>query len=570
MRGSSQHVSCRVGFWVAIAAVLFIVSWRLCVIACQRHLLAVATEVGSIAQSKEEMINEELVPSSDGHGLIFFQETETGLGTYFYDNASGNSKLLFEQRENGFNGFLGSVAWSPDNRLLACAFKNDADPQHPKREIDIYDGISGETVLKIDALWDSRFIWLSSSSFAYTKHNGAWLVFKHKPDGNWLQTQVVRKFGRDDYLYNLMAISPHAVAWEQENEVWTHDLTTGVETKIWPAINTLYGFTYDGDTGDFLLNSKDESGLITIRFRPPRLGEKQGTILETNRDYGRTRHVNLHIEQGLYSFTIMTGTNSESIRFVWDGMVEYYKLAGDYVYFTGNRANGPPGIWQYNIKSKEARSLDSGLKRKFKYTKMVTPIGGMVTNAEGKQMNYHVWTPAHVSPGKKYPLIIGQTHYMWFSYQQVAANGGYYFASADRLSWLAGLDDWGADVMGLYEILAKNPNIDTNRVYLFATSAESRYLSLLVSEKPDLWKGFILFNPVAKPDLSSAHLSRMFIVGGIDDGNAVEWLTKYQDEAARDGIPVKLILQDGVQHITRSIATERERTRQFARFLMEN
>jgi dipeptidyl aminopeptidase/acylaminoacyl peptidase len=281
------------------------------------------------------------------------------------------------------------------------------------------------------------------SSFAYTRYNGAWLVFDQKADGNWVQRQVVNKFGRDDYLYNLMAISPHMVAWEQENEVWTHDLTTGAEAKIWAATNTLYGFTYDDDTGDFLLNCSDENGPLSICFRPPRVWDKQGAVLSVTRNDNREKYADLSEDHGLYSFAIKSSTNSEPTHFIWEGMVEYYKLAGDYLYFTGNLANGPPGIWQYNIKSKEVRCLDSALKANFKYTTMVTPEDGMGTNAGGKQINYHIWAPIHVSPGKKYPLIIGQTHYMWCSYQQVAANGGYYFASADRLSWWDGLNDWG-------------------------------------------------------------------------------------------------------------------------------
>jgi hypothetical protein len=80
----------------------------------------------------------------------------------------------------------------------------------------------------------------------------------------------------------------------------------------------------------------------------------------------------------------------------------------------------------------------------------------------------------------------------------------------------------------------------------------------------------ILFNPAGLPDLSNARLSKMFIIGGRDDGNAVKQLTQYQDEAARVGVPVKLILQIGAQHVARSIATERGREQQFARFLVEN
>lgn len=574
MRHSSQNYSRRTGLRLAVGTVLLVVGWHLCVIARQRHLLAVATEVGSIAQSKEELINEELVPSGDGRGVVFFQETETGIGTYFCDTASGRSKLLFEQNENGYSGQFGMLAWSPDNRLFACAVLSDPNPLRPKREIILYHGDSGEVAAKVEAagyLVESKLIWLSPHSFAYSTYNQAWLVFEEKTAGNWSQTQAIKRFA-DGELKNLAAISPHAMAWQQGDEVWSYDLATGVAEKLWgTATNKLNSFTYSAETGNLLLNCSDANGPLSICFRPPRLRDTPGTILDMTRGVTRTRSVDLRMEQGHYAFTITPATNSEPTHFVWDGMVEYYKLAGDFLYFTGNPPDAPPGIWQYNINTRTARCLASGLKGNFKYTSMVVPMGGIGKNAAGKEMSYHLWSPAQVVPGKKYPLILGQAHYMWFSYPQVAANGGYYFAAADRLSWWAGLADWGADVMGLYEILAKNPNIDTNRIYLFATSAESSLLSQFVAEKPDLWRGVILFNPVVEPDLSQAHLSTMFIVSGKDDdNNTLAGLSKYQAEAAKAGIPVKLIVQDGVQHITRSIATERERTKQFARFLLEN
>ncbi|HKW30919.1 MAG TPA: hypothetical protein VJT54_16420 [Verrucomicrobiae bacterium] len=494
MNGSSKHDSRWTGIGLAAGAVLFVIGWRLCVIASQpAHWSAIATEIGSIPLPKEELNAQEVVPSNNGHGLIFFKETETGLGTYFWDAAIGKSKFLFEQREKWYAGDLGIVAWSPGDTFFACAFKSDPDPgrQQPTRDINIYDGNTGEAEMKITALWDSRFTWLSSNSFAYTRYNQTWLVYEQKSKGNWVQTQVVNKFG-DGRLNNLTPVSPHA------------------------------------------------------------------------------SYADLNLVNGQYVFTIKASANSEPAHFVWKGTVEYYKQAGDYLYFTGNPINGPPGVWQYNIKSGEVQCVDSGFEGHFQYAKMVTPISGTITNASGEQMSYHVWAPAHVSPGKKYPLIIGQTHYMWYSYEQVAANCDCFFAFADRPSWWDGLSHWTTDVTSLYAILAKNPNIDTNRVFLFATSAESSQLSGFVAEDPGLWKGVILFDPVAEPDLSEAHLSKMFIASGTFDENDTKALIKYQDEAAKSGVAVRLGLQDGVQHITRSIASERERTRDFARFLVEN
>ena len=566
-----KHASRKRGLWLAVGSVMFVVGWRLCVIASQpAHLLAIASEVGSIALPKEELNAEELVPSSDGHGLVFFQETETGLGTYFWDAAIGKSKYLFEQREKWYAGELGIVAWSPDDRFFACAFKSDPGTREPTRDINIYDGTSGEPVMKITALWDSKFTWLSSHSFAYTRYNQTWLVYEQKADGNWVQTQIVNRFGDGD-LNNLTAIPPHSVAWQHGGDIWTYDFTSGDSEKIWESTtNILLSFTYSEETGNFLLECNDENGPLSICFRPPRSWEKQGTILSMTRNSNRARYADLSLDHGRYSFIIKTKANSEPLHFVWSGAVEYYKFAGDYLYFTGNLPDGPPGIWQYNIESKEVQCLDSCLKGHFQYTKMVIPILGLGTNASGEPMSYHVWAPAHVSPGTKYPLILGQTHCMWFSYEQVAANGEWFFAFVDRPSWRDGLSNWKKDVMGLYSVLAKNPNIDTNRVFLFATSAETHYLSQLVAEKPDLWRGVILFDPTAEPDSANAHLSEMFIASGTFDENDAKALTKYQDEATKAGVPVKFILQDGVQHITRSIATERERTRQFARFLIEN
>ena len=89
-------------------------------------------------------------------------------------------------------------------------------------------------------------------------------------------------------------------------------------------------------------------------------------------------------------------------------------------------------------------------------------------------------------------------------------------------------------------------------------------------ERPDLWRGAILINPIALPDLLLLHNQRLFILDGKDQVHVADGLTKYKDIATRLGIPVRLVLQKGAGHIPRSVATERERTVEFARFLVEN
>ncbi len=284
------------------------------------------------------------------------------------------------------------------------------------------------------------------------------------------------------------------------------------------------------------------------------------------------RRVELSLNQGRYDFRIRLDPQAAPVHFIWNGMVEYYQLAGNHVIFAGNPPGEPPGIWEYDIPSKAVTLIATGLKHKFVHAALSVPECFTDTNNAGKAFSYHVWHPIHYSKGQRHPLIIGQFHYMWFFYPQIAANAGYYFATADRVSWWDGINDWPSDVMRIHDILKDDPEIDTNRVYLIGTSAESFYLSRLASERPELWRGVILLNPASLPPLAGSSMSEMFVAGGMDDADGAPpaTLIKYQTEAAKKGISTRLILQNGVQHITRSVATERERAKSFAQFLLDN
>ena len=75
--------------------------------------------------------------------------------------------------------------------------------------------------------------------------------------------------------------------------------------------------------------------------------------------------------------------------------------------------------------------------------------------------------------------------------------------------------------MALYTMMTKNPNIDTNRVFLFGTSWDADFLSQIIAGKPDLWRGAILFGPGGLPGLSYLHKKKLLIIAGRNDGDAV-------------------------------------------------
>ena len=131
------------------------------------------------------------------------------------------------------------------------------------------------------------------------------------------------------------------------------------------------------------------------------------------------------------------------------------------------------------------------------------------------------------------------------------------------------IENWGADAMAMYEVLAKNPNVDTNRIFLWGRSMETGYLCQLLAEKPNLWKGVILFDPGGLPDLEGLRGKKLFIITGNDADNA-KYLKKYQDQAAAAGVSLTLILQENTMHVSDTISSERARTIEFAKFLDEN
>lgn len=74
-------------------------------------------------------------------------------------------------------------------------------------------------------------------------------------------------------------------------------------------------------------------------------------------------------------------------------------------------------------------------------------------------------------------------------------------------------------------------------------------------------------NPVSTPDPSTVRISRMLILDGTDDGDAIKRWTDYQNKAALEGITVKLAFVEGAQHVSHSTANEHKKSEEFARFL---
>jgi hypothetical protein len=563
------------GVLCAVAAVLLLLGWRGLVWANRpAHVLDIARELGSIGQFKDD-----LYPNKSGTRLVYTQDTMSGAGLFFCNVATGKAKLLCELKESEFDWRrFGMLGWSPDDSKFAYALPATKD----KIFICVGNAESGEIMAKVEAPGNlAELAWLTTNSFAYLlAYYQVLAVVAQQPDGQWAES---RNFGLvyqgEGSARNLVATSPNSVAWSNGTNIWALDFHAATPKIIWHGTtNQLLAITYSREENELLLNCTDETGQYLIRFDPAknwvasagRVGDLRQTIPHITWFNG-PRYACRRNDGGTNTFFIKRGVNTPPARLSWPGAVRTFALSGDHLYVAGSVGGEPAGIYDYDASSGELRFVISSVKSPLHYAKSVSPIDGVLTNEQGRLISYHLWRPAAIALQKKYPLIIGQTPYIWMPFPQIAASQGYCFVFIERPDWFGGLENWSDDVMAVHHRLAEDPNVDTDRVFLYGASAETAYIGQLLEEKPDLWRGVITFSPSGLPNLSTTRVSSMLIVVGKEEGEAVtqRWL-KYQDDAASIGIRINLVFQNGAQHISRSITTELERAENLAKFLNEN
>ncbi len=534
-----------------------------------------ATEFGSIAQYKD------LYPNKAGTRIVCTEDMETGAGLFFSEVAGGKTKQLCVLDEKDFDWQrFGMLGWSTDDSYFVYAL-----PPDRKSRVDnlfICDGKTGQMAAKIEAPANlAGLAWLSPRSFAYlTLYYQFVKVVEQKDKGLWVETHDFgRVYSGEGSAQDLVAISPNSMAWHNGTNIWELDLNASVPHIIWQGhTNRIMDLAYSAERGELLLNCADEKGRYLIRFNPSREqseeGGRIGDPLHPVQNMARLNgpsYAYLSNDRGTNTFCIKMDGQETLALLPWPGAIRTYTFSGDNLYVAGNLESDPAGIYHYDVKNQMLDRIVSSLKQPWVYARFVEPVDGVFANEAGTLASYHVWRPVNISPHKKYPLILSQTPYAWSSFPQIAANAGYYYALVDRPGWFDGIERWSDDVMALYNIMAKDANVDTERVFLYAASAETEYSCQLLAEKPDLCRGLIYFSPVAPPPLSNTRMSSMLMVVGEDEGEAVvqKW-KKYQDDASEAGIQVTLDFVSGAKHISRSIAAEREHALQLAKYLTEN
>jgi predicted esterase len=155
------------------------------------------------------------------------------------------------------------------------------------------------------------------------------------------------------------------------------------------------------------------------------------------------------------------------------------------------------------------------------------------------------------------------------------ATCGAFVVIIDRAGWFKGIEQWGENVLGVTQKLAQNPSIDAGRIYLFGASAETAYMSNVLTNSAGLWKGAIFLNPTGLPDFSKSPnpLSvqprpRILISAGAEE-RPEQFFKQYQTAALDSGVLVEYVIHPGESHHLIGNAAQFERSKAIMHLIFE-
>jgi len=554
------------------------------------NLEQVAREAGSIG--KFVGVPE---PNHAGTKILFAETTETGVGMFFCEIPGGHRRLLYVQPEKGYHvhdiNFLG---WSPDDKLFAYCRRTAT------REVVICDGLTGEGLVT-NPVSQTIYtgLWLTPRDLVYLDRHqdlreirqvdGTWRrpnrfkSFKSSPESQPDQTGIpADETAPSTTPITGLTAADGAVVWQQGGDLWRCSYDADAPAKIWASspTNTLLEFSWSPKVHQYLLHCQDQQGEFLATYLPGR-GDLPAQYSELARitDSPATNIVSLAGGNG-FACQIKTRAGGrglwikESVAappFVQNwATIKAFSASEQQLFIVGTRpqTNDLVGIWRYDPVARSLACVVPNQETSLQYVKLAMDSPIPLTNAGGDSFSYNLEPPVNCSPAKKYAMVIGEG---WSGYQVAASSAGAYFARVSRDD--RSDDQWQADILAVYADVLKTGCVDTNNIYLLGISAGAGAVNSLLEEKPELWRGAILFSPLDFPDLSRIHASKMLVdTGGADDDLGADGrarMGQFRDAALQAGIQLTVATHNDAGHVFRSVGAESERVRELTQFLIE-
>jgi dipeptidyl aminopeptidase/acylaminoacyl peptidase len=583
------------GIALAVAVPVVVVLWHLLALAARPpHLNQVVAELGSTMRFVANPI-----PNHACTRLVFLETTENGYGV-FLSEGPGKRKLLFEQpsKAAGYVGLNESLlGWSPDDKLFAYCRRRS------RWEIVICDGSTGAEAgtAPVNGLV-SAAAWVGPEALVLADDKRVLQTVRRHHD-QWVQPQPFKYYSSMNAvkgflkalnvqpakqpaelpIKGLSPFGPDSVVWQQGGTLYACGADSNAPVKLWESTpgSMLLEFAA-AEPRKLLLHCRDASGEYLARLYPP------NRITEVTRIKGhdvRPNHVMLINDGEGYAYFTQTGAEPDRLiikpddahpatEVRWQDQVRYFAAGRDAVYVVSSLNDEPPGIWRCEAASGFTECVAPNVEQRFRYARNSHIAVTTITNASGEELTCYLLAPAHLTGGQKHPLVIGilgnqEMGFSWSANHEAIANCGAFFASVDRHQ--RGYSSWAEDAFTVYETLVQRPEIDRNKVLLYADSAGVSAVYDLLEQHPKLWRGAILFSPTQFPDPSRIPGARLFLDNGGADGafgkEGAEVPRRFQDSAVRAGIPVTLIIHPGLPHTVRMPMGERERMREALIFL---
>lgn len=571
----------RTGIVLTIAMPVLVLAWHL-IVAANRpaHFNKIVAALGS------STIGHFGISMADNAGkrLVFLQAVENGYGLFLCKIGDKRKLIdldLYTQPGCPNQTLLG---WSPDDAYFAFCRLN------VHWEVVICDGNTGAIMATLPV--NDRAVlgaWLSPEILAFGTHLRTICTIQGSL-GKWsdpvpfkcFQVQS-HKLG-DEPMEGFTIFDDRSVVWKQGNAIWRCSEDSDAPVKVWDS-NTiqLMEFSYSPAANRFLLHGQDANGQFLADFYPNRSDELTNITRIDSNEY-HPESVTLINEGKGYVFVSQMGmTNTmvtkldgahAPVRFQWPDQFSHFVSGQHEIFMTTSINHGPTGIWKYDLASGVVECAVRRADDSY-YLTNATVEWHQITNATGETLTYYLYVPSRQITSKKHPLIVGITGvghpgFAWNAEFQPFAVCGYYFVYVEH--YQRNGSEWSQDALTVYESLAKNADIDTNRVYLYANSAGTGPVCDLIEENPKRWRGIIFHSPASLPDPSQLSGMKVFIDCGADDStfeNRFMNPARFQDEAENMGVPVTLLIHPGEEHILRTPASQRERLRETLLFLTE-
>jgi len=564
----------RIGVWIIVIllggfGVEFSVRW-LSVPHGVEKLAAQFAAVGAVQQDPAVAVNH----AGNLVGLI--RSTEDGVGVFIVDLKAKKERLLQRVRDSEYyrKARMARVwGWSADDSFFAHTW-GDKDGN---LSLFIWNQTDEEPVAQIPLPRGLRTMkWVGSNDCVYIDWSTN-LVYLKARGGTWEEVAVwPLPPGPGRPVLEVLDSETIGVAWLGGTELWQVELRSGRTLKFYTATagTTIDAVRYAPENRAFLISESvrraTTSTLVQVTY---------GGDGWSRRDIGRWptiravewinggRGFAIHIRQGENNYLLVRPDPfvSDAIHFKNGGVLGIFTTSTTgAVYAIASLSNEPPAIWKcsgddkaqvYSLQGKDGESL--------RYQPVL--VGWAPFN--GHNARFELLPPANFSRNKKYPLVIGLASYTWSPIPhavcaQALANAGAYVA----LSGFTFREDLRKvslehveNINAIYNMMAASPNVDTNRVFIFAFSGSTIAVCELLKRYPGRFKGIILLHPGELPEAAVGMCGRVLLTAGVDESWAAQRFLDYKKELFKVGIPAEVFFHEAGGHIARAQRTMCER-----------